>query len=115
MQKAKELATKLLDIIDAYSEKYYTENKVIRTEQSISELNRIVEGGFSLYKYAVEKKLYEGNKELTVHLDELGKYAEKLQINAENAKKIHLSDALILWDQCVVLIAAVADDIERLK
>ena len=115
MEKAKELADKLIDIIDTYCGRYYTGTKTIRTEESIKELNKIVEGGFSLYKYAIEKKLYENHPELSIHLDELGKYIEKLQINAENAKKIHLSDALMIWDQCVPVIATVACDISEMK
>lgn len=112
MKKAYTLAEKLLENIDSYSNRYTNEDgKIAHTEASIMMLNGIIEGGFSLYKYLIEKKAYEQIPTLASHLDSLGSYIEKLQVNKQNAEKLHLSDALQVWEQCKIVIAVVCCDL----
>lgn len=112
MEKVYQLADKLITLINEYCEKYTSnDGKIIRTEASIGELNRIVEGGFSLYKYLIDKKIYETIPKLTSELDELSGYICKLQMNKENAQKLHLTDALQIWEQCKIVIAYICNDI----
>lgn len=106
---ASKLADKLLTEIDAYSKDYTTDNgKISYTNLSLQVLNTIIEQGFTLYKYLVEKKLYDTYIDLTVPLNVLGGYIEKLQITKENATKLHLSDSLKLWEQAKIAIAILA-------
>ena len=109
MEKAYQLSEKILEDINNYSEKYVNEDgKTITTEDAIMTLNNILQEGFTLNKYVVEKKLYEGKPEIEVACSELNKYIEKLQINPENANKLNLSSAMQLWNQCKLLIAVLA-------
>lgn len=112
MNNAYKLSEKILNDINEYSEKYISEDgKTVPTQEAILKLNTILENGFSLYKYMVEKKLYEGKPEIESSLVELQKYIEKLQINKSNAEKLQLSSALQLWNQSKVVIAVLACNI----
>lgn len=112
MEKVYILCEKLLNAINEYSNHYTNEEgKIAHTETSIAQLNSIIEGGFSLYKYLIDKKLYEKIPAISTHLDTLGSYIEKLQVNQTNAEKLHLSDALQLWEQCKVIIAVICCDL----
>ena len=109
MKKAYELSEKIIKDIEDYSAEYVTdEGKTVTTEGELKALNTIIEEGFTLYKYLVEKKLYEDKPGIIVALNELGKYLEKLQINEENAKKLHLSNVMQIWNQAKLAIAVLA-------
>lgn len=109
MKKAYALSEKILDNINNYSEKYTSaEGKDINSAESIRALNEIVEEGFTLHRYMVEKKLYEGKPQITGALLEVQKYIEKLQINKQNAEKLSLSNALQIWQQVKLAIALFA-------
>ena len=89
MKKAYQLSEKIIKDIEVYSEEYVTEEgKTVTTEAELKALNGIIEEGFTLYKYLVEKKLYDKDPSIVVAVNELGTYIEKLQINEQNAKKI---------------------------
>lgn len=106
LKKAYQLSEKIIKDIEDYSAEYVTEEgKTVTTPSELQALNNIIEEGFTLYKYLVEKKLYEGIPSITVAVDELGKYVEKLQINEENAKKLHLSNVMQIWNQAKIAIA----------
>ena len=109
MEKAYKLSEKILDEINLYEEQYKTlEGKNIITDDSIQNLNTIIEEGFTLYKYLVEKNLYEQNPEMRISLLELEKYMNKLTINKENAENLKLTSAMQIWNQCKVIIAILA-------
>lgn len=109
MEKAYSLSEKIIEEVNNYSENNVTSfGKNIYSEESIADLNEIITDGFVLYKYLVEKKYYEGKPRIEYMLNELGKYVEKLQINKENAEKLKLSNALQIWDQAKIVIAALA-------
>lgn len=109
MEKACQLSEKILNDIDTYSDKYVSEEgKVITTEDSVMLLNTILQEGFTLHKYLVEKQIYVGKPELEALCVELQKYMEKLQITAENADKLTLSNAVQIWDQTKLVIAVLA-------
>lgn len=109
MEKAYKLSEKILDEINLYEEQYKTlEGKNIITDSSIQNLNTIIEEGFTLYKYLVEKNLYEQNPEMRMSLLELEKYMNKLTINKENAENLKLTSAMQIWNQCKVIIAILA-------
>lgn len=115
LETASKLADKLLTEIDTYSKDYISnDGKLAYTQLSIQALNAIIEQGFTLYKYLVEKKLYEEYSELTVPLNVLGGYIEKLQITKENATKLHLSDSLKLWEQAKIAIAILSAQVLEL-
>ena len=109
MKKAYQLAEKIIKDIEAYSEEYVTEEgKTVATEAELKALNGIIEEGFTLYKYLVEKKLYDKDPSIVVAVNELGTYIEKLQINEQNAKKLHLSNVMQIWNQAKIAIAVLA-------
>ena len=109
MKKAYQLAEKIIKDIEDYSEEYVTEDgKTVTTEAELKALNNIIEEGFTLYKYLVEKKLYDKDPSIIVAVNELGTYIEKLQINEQNAKKLHLSNVMQIWNQAKIAIAVLA-------
>lgn len=109
MKKAYQLAEKIIKDIEDYSEEYVTEDgKTVTTEAELKALNNIIEKGFTLYKYLVEKKLYDKDPSIIVAVNELGTYIEKLQINEQNAKKLHLSNVMQIWNQAKIAIAVLA-------
>ena len=109
MKKAYDLSEKIIKDIEDYSAEYVTdEGKTVTTEAELKALNTIIEEGFTLYKYLVEKKLYEDKPEVIVALNEVGKYLEKLQINEENVKKLQLSNVMQIWNQAKLAIAVLA-------
>lgn len=109
MKKAYQLSEKIIKDIEAYSEEYVTEEgKTVATEAELKALNGIIEEGFTLYKYLVEKKLYDKDPSIVVAVNELGTYIEKLQINEQNAKKLHLSNVMQIWNQAKIAIAVLA-------
>jgi len=109
MKKAYQLAEKIIKDIEDYSAEYVTEDgKTVTTEAELKALNNIIEEGFTLYKYLVEKKLYDKDPSIIVAVNELGTYIEKLQINEQNAKKLHLSNVMQIWNQAKIAIAVLA-------
>lgn len=109
MKKAYQLSEKIIKDIEVYSEEYVTEEgKTVTTEAELKALNGIIEEGFALYKYLVEKKLYDKDPSIVVAINELGTYIEKLQINEQNAKKLHLSNVMQIWNQAKIAIAVLA-------
>lgn len=116
MNKAYELSEKIINDIENYSLKYTApDGKIIHNEESLAELNTILQEGFTLHKYMIEKNLYEGKPEITAVLIELGKYMEKLQITKENAEKLNLENVILIWEQAKVTIALLACDILDFK
>ena len=109
MDKAYSLSEKIINDVEAYSLKYTTpDSNIIHNEESLADLNIILEEGFTLYKYMIEKNLYVEKPEITATLTELGKYIEKLQITKENAEKLNLENVLIIWEQAKMTIAMLA-------
>ena len=100
MKKAYQLSEKIIKDIEAYSEEYVTkEGKTVITEAELKALNGIIEEGFTLY---------DKDPSLVVAVNELGIYIEKLQINEQNAKKLHLSNVMQIWNQAKIAIAVLA-------
>ena len=109
MKKVYQLAEKIIKDIEDYSANYVTdEGKTVTTPDELKALNTIIEEGFTLYKYLIEKKLYDTDPSITVAVNELGSYVQKLQINEENAKKLHLSNIMQIWNQAKIAIAVLA-------
>jgi hypothetical protein len=109
MENAYKLADAIVKQIDIHYGEYKTEEgKDVISEDMIKSLNTIVENGFVLHKYIIEKELYTGDLELIAIMNELSQYAEKLQVNDENAKKLDFQNALQIWNQCVIIIATMA-------
>ena len=109
MKKAYDLAQKIIDGINDYSEHYVTSfGKTIHTEEQLMALNMILENGFTLYNYIVKHEFYEGKPEILTACNEVAKYLEKLEINEENAKKLQMSSALQVWEQARLAIAMLA-------
>ena len=112
IKKACELSKKVLDQINDYMGKYVGMNgKDVVTDSSLMELQEILEEGFALHNYVVEKKLYEGKSKITVATVELEKFMNQLQINKENAEKLRLSNAVQIWNQTKIAVAVLANTI----
>jgi hypothetical protein len=109
MENAYKLADAIVKQIDTHYGEYKTEEgKDVISEDMIKSLNTIVENGFVLHKYILEKQLYTGDLELIAIMNELSQYAEKLQVNEQNAKKLDFQNALQIWNQCTIVIATMA-------
>lgn len=116
MDKAYQLSEKIINDVEAYSLKYTApDGHIVKNDDSIMDLNSIIQEGFSLYKYMVEKKLYKEKPEITANLIELEKYIEKLQITKENAERLDLENTMIIWEQAKVVIALLACSILDFK
>lgn len=109
MEKAYQLSEKIVTEVDKFAKEYtgYDGNTVV-TEDSINNLNLIIQDGFVLYNYMAEKKLYEGKDDITTTMNELEKYIEKLTITKENAEKLKLSNIVQIWNQAKLIIALLA-------
>lgn len=112
IKKTCDLSTKLLNQINDYMGKYVgMNNKDVVTDSSLLELQEILEEGFTLHNYIVEKKLYENKPALTAAVVELEKFMNQLQINKENAEKLRLSNAVQIWNQTKIAIAVLANTV----
>ena len=112
MEKAYQLSDKILKEIEEYSKNYTTtDGKIVTTEISLKSLNNIIEDGFVLHKYLVEKKLYEKYSSLVTLLNEIGEIIKKLQITKTNAEKLNLSSAIQIWQQAKISIALLACEV----
>ena len=111
-KKACELSQKILDQINDYMGKYVGMNgKDVVSDSSLLELQEILEEGFALHNFLVEKKLYENKPTVTSALVELEKFMNQLQINKENAEKLRLSNALQIWNQTKIAVAVLANTV----
>jgi len=109
MKKVYQLAEKIIKDIEDYSENYVTdEGKTVTSSDELKALNTIIEEGFALYKYLIEKKLYNTDPSIECAVNELGGYIEKLKITEDNAKKLHLSNVMQIWNQAKIAIAVLA-------
>ena len=109
MNKAYELAEKIIADCEKHAVEYTSdEGKFIVSEDAITSLNSIIEEGFTLYKYLIEKDLLKDIPEAIVAAKEIQKYIDKLTINKKNAKKLHLSNVLQIWNQAKLAIAVLA-------
>ena len=112
IKKAVELSKKIIDQVNDYMGKYVGMNgKDVVTESSLLALQEILEEGFALHNFVVEKKLYENKPTITVSLNELEKFMKQLQINKDNAEKLRLSNAIQIWNQTKIVIAVLANNI----
>ena len=111
-KKACELSQRILNQINDYMGKYVGMNgKDVVTDSSLMELQEILEEGFALHNYLVEKKLFENKPKLIVSMLELEKFMNQLQINKENAEKLRLSNAIQIWNQTKIVVAVLANTV----
>lgn len=116
MEKAKKLSEKIINSINDYVNKYMSEDgKFSNTQNSIFELNDIIESGFVLYKYVVEKGIADKYPVISGICNELQKYIDKLNTNDENAKKLNMESAIQIWQQAKIVIAFLASTILDIK
>jgi len=109
MKKAKELAQLIINSVNDYTNKYMSEDgKIANTTASLQELNNIIEKGFVLDKYLIEKGYTEKDPVIAGVCAELQKYIDKLNTSDENAKKLTMESALQIWQQAKVVIAFLA-------
>lgn len=112
VKKACDLSNKILDQINDYMGKYIgMNNKDVVTENSLSELQTILEEGFALHNYIIEHELYKDKPALTANLVQLESFIDKLQINKENAEKLRLSNAVQIWNQAKIAVAVLANSV----
>lgn len=115
MEKAIQLSNKILNEIEEYSKNYVTnEGKIATTNVALQKLNTIIEDGFVLHKYLIEKKLYENNLSLIPLLNSVGDSIKRLQVTEQNAKKLNLSSAIQSWQQAKIAIALLACEVLEL-
>lgn len=112
VKKIVELSQKIMNQINDYMGNYIGMNgKDVVTDSSILALQEILEEGFALHNFVVEKKLYENKPVIIKSLIELEKFMNQLQINKENAEKLRLSNAIQIWNQTKIAIAVLANAI----
>lgn len=112
VKKTVELSQKIMNQINDYMGNYIGMNgKDVVTDSSILALQEILEEGFALHNFVVEKKLYENKPIIIKGLIELEKFMNQLQINKENAEKLRLSNAIQIWNQTKIAIAVLANAI----
>ena len=77
LNKAYQLSEKIIKDIEDYSAEYVTdEGKTVTTPAELQALNTIIEEGFTLYKYVIEKKLYEVDQSIAITTTELGIFTD---------------------------------------
>lgn len=109
MEKAYELSQKIIKDIENYTKQYTTnDGKIATTQQSLVILNMIVQDCCVLYKYIIEKKLYENMHNIIPALNQLGELIKKIQITKDNAEKLHLDSAIQIWQQIKIVGALLA-------
>jgi len=109
VKKACDLSKKLLEEINNYCGNYTgVDGKDVVSESSIMDLQTILEEGFALHNYLIEKNLTEDQSEITAALLQLEKFMNQLTINRENAEKLRLSNAVQVWNQTKIAIAFLA-------
>ena len=112
MDKVYKLSEKLLSDINTYSEQYTSpDGKEVVSDDSLRDLELILQAGFTLHKYMIEKDLWQNKPTIAQALVDLGKFMEQLQITKENAEKLHLSSTLQIWHQAKMAIAVLACNI----
>ncbi len=120
VKKACDLSKMLLDQINTYTEKYTgIEGKDVTSESSLNDLQTILEEGFALHNYLIEKDLVKDSPIIGISLLNLEKFTSQLTITKENAEKLRLSNAIQIWNQTKIAIAvlagAVLDTYEPIK
>ncbi|MBO4622467.1 MAG: hypothetical protein J5691_01135 [Bacilli bacterium] len=120
VKKACDLSKMILDQVNTYTEKYTgMEGKDVTTEESLQELQTILEEGFALHNFLIEKELMKESPAIIASLINLEKFTSQLTINKENAEKLRLSNAIQVWNQTKIAIAvlagAVLDTFEPIK
>ncbi len=120
IKKACDISKMILDQVNSYTEKYTgVEGKDVTTEDSLQELQTILEEGFALHNYLIEKKLANDSPAIGISLINLEKFTSQLAITKENAEKLRLSNAIQIWNQTKIAIAvlagAVLDTYEPIK
>lgn len=120
VKKACDLSKMILDQVNTYTEKYTgIEGKDVTTEESLQELQTILEEGFALHNFLIEKELMKESPAIIASLINLEKFTSQLAINKENAEKLRLSNAIQVWNQTKIAIAvlagAVLDTFEPIK
>ena len=109
IKKVCDLSAKLLDQINEYTGNYTSpDGKDVTSESSLNDLQTILEEGFALHNYLIEKELYKDQPAITVSLTNLERFMNQLQINKENAEKLRLSNAIQVWNQTKIAIAVLA-------
>ena len=109
VKKACDLSKMILDQVNTYTEKYTgMEGKDVTTEESLQELQTILEEGFALHNFLIEKELMKESPAIVASLINLEKFTSQLTINKENAEKLRLSNAIQVWNQTKIAIAVLA-------
>jgi len=100
MEKAVQLSEKIVNTVNDYAKAYTSpDGKIATTEQSLEILNQIVQDVCILYKYIVDKKLYENMPEIIPAINALTELITKIQITKDNAERLHLDSAMQIWQQ----------------
>ena len=110
--KACELAKVLLSDINTYCANYTgMDGRDITTESSLGDLQQILEKGFTLHNYIIEKELNKDKPTINGALLSLEKFMQQLQITRENAEKLRLSNVVQIWNQAKIAVAVLANNV----
>lgn len=110
--KACELAKVLLSDINTYCANYTgMDGRDITTESSLGDLQQILEKGFTLHNYVIEKELNKDKPTINGALVSLEKFMQQLQITRENAEKLRLSNIVQIWNQAKIAVAVLANNV----
>lgn len=84
---------------DRFAAEYYDETgKLIISQESFNRLSTILKEGLEIYNKVVEDKMFSDDPVIQTLLSEVGKEAQKIEINEENAKKLNTRNAMEVWE-----------------
>lgn len=84
---------------DRFAAEYYDEtNKLIISQESFNRLSTILKEGLEIYNKVIEDKMFSDDLVIQTLLSEVGKEAQKIEINEENAKKLNTRNAMEVWE-----------------
>ena len=102
-------AEKFLNTVDNFEKNYVgVDGKMVRSKDAIESLDALLKKGLKLYNDVINEKVYEKFPILTVILNKIKEYADKLENNEQTAKKLTMENALVIWQQLEVALALLA-------
>lgn len=84
---------------DRFAAEYYNETgELIISQESFNRLSTILKEGLEIYNKVIEDKMFSDDLVIQTLLSEVGKEAQKIEINEENAKKLNTRNAMEVWE-----------------
>ena len=102
-------AEKFLNAVDKFEKDYVgVDGKMVRSKEAIESLDTLLKKGLKFYNDVINEKVYEKFPMLSVILNKIKEYTDKLKNNEQTAKKLTMENALVIWQQLEVALALLA-------